>query len=72
MLNGCFVNPSSATKLVRGVQVKATPGLAACFLKKPHFSAAVRRPRPLPVSPPLSPCKALRCATWHTAESGLH
>lgn len=48
MLNGCFVNPSSATKLVGGVQVKATPGLAACFLRKPHFTAAALRPaRPL-------------------------
>ena len=50
MLNGCFVNPSSATKLVGGVQVKATPGPAACFLRKPHLGGCAPPPAvsPLP------------------------
>lgn len=54
MLNGCFVNPSSATKLVGGVQVKATPGPAACFLRKPHLGGCAPPPAvsPLPSLPP--------------------
>lgn len=39
MLNGCFVNPSSATKLVGGVQVKATQGRDwLVFSGKPLFA----------------------------------
>lgn len=62
MLNGCFVNPSSATKLVGGVQVKATPGLAACFLRKPHFTAAALRP-----ARPLFPSLPPECPWWTPA-----
>lgn len=49
MLNGCFVNPSSATKLVWG-----SPGqdyIGSCFLKEGYRS----HPSPLPRSPHQTP-----------------
>ena len=60
MLNGCFVNPSSATKLVGGVQVKATQGRDwLVFSGKAHFavlplslSGSPSPPPPPPSAPP--------------------
>lgn len=51
MLNGCFVNPSSATKLVWGVQVKAAQGHdQIVFSRRVIDSTSPSPPKPTPPS----------------------